>query len=117
MRWLSTGWLSPEGKLYPCSHWQHFEAAEEIYQSFGYSNDSVLPEDDQLIELYGWIKISYSIFENSYTLFYSDLLASKEQKTYLKQHYELQPEDWGEFGRFALYDLDIISREEWEGAK
>ena len=35
----SNGWLSPDGRLFPCQSWGHMDLCEEICREFGFSAD------------------------------------------------------------------------------
>lgn len=78
-----TGWLSPMGDMYPCSHYNHVAEAEKICDILNIPTETT-HYDDELLKR-GWAKLGISLL--GVKRFY----IRWEKRLTRYQRYELQP--------------------------
>ena len=87
-----TGWLSPDGKFYPCLSYDHGEEAVDLVKKYGYPGIDENERVDDILISNGWVRISIaSYMEHNFVI---NILRpySQDQLIFLK------PYAYGEYG-------------------
>lgn len=96
---LKLGWLSPEGELVECRHFDHLSVARDILDSVHVSYDH---PDDKLLEL-GWAHITISVLIKRELVIFWGKFLTEAQKKFLKPYFET-----------TLIDVSFNCRANWE---
>ena len=86
---LKTGWMSPDGRFYPCEYMEHISAAYEIFGEIynGLFPDTTYLLEQKLIES-GWCEIQVITFMEHGFLFNFARHLTPEQKRVIKPVFE-----------------------------
>lgn len=101
------GWLSPEGKLYPCGYMEHLGYADTLREELYPGVDSNEHPDDFLLNR-GWVELTrFTFFGHKYMVIFmwDDFDTGKltpEQHHYLKPFVE---DNWDEIDETCKFDL------------
>lgn len=89
-----SGWLSPEGKLYPCRYGKHWEKANKLLKAVGI-NYSFAPED-KLKNQFQWVALGSSASMSYVSIATNDdgpCKYSEQQIKWLKRNYSKLDEE------------------------
>lgn len=107
---MLSGWLSPTGKFHACSYWEHIDLAYELLGA-EHKHTCACP-DEELIQK-GWIKLYTSIFADGQQIYYNydRPRATENQRVFLRQQYENNPDIWDKVGIIELKTLGVLDEE------
>ena len=81
---LKTGWLFPNGELYPCDTFEHISCAREIIGDYSYS----YARPDEVLHECGFAEISISsLGVKEWRVYWKNFL-TVAQKNFLKPYFE-----------------------------
>lgn len=86
---MITGFLSPEGVLFPCDNWEHLDTAQSIVDELGVTVANRVAAEEYL-QLRGWLVIRS---RDVYGLigyvdeYYNMIYLSSKQRDWLNDHY------------------------------
>ena len=89
---MHTGWLSPEGKFYPCACYDHISTAREIIDELKIQDDSNNAVPDDILIKHGFVGISImTLTDHGFVFYYKKLTPEQARflKPYIEDEYEL----------------------------
>lgn len=56
------GWISPDGRTFPCDYHGHFDLAKKLVEALGNHSDRPMLNPELFLEQHGWVKVTKDPF-------------------------------------------------------